>query len=312
MSLHQDLSLTLESTEIPCDHLRVRRFTGTEAIGRLFDYVIEVFSLDHQGLDVQAMMGARISLVIELPARAEAGASWHGVRRLHGVIAQVDDLLSSHLERRLYRIRVVPAAFALTLVETQDIFVDRSVPEIVRHKLGQVNLSDRLSLHLADLYPAREFVVQYDETDLAFVSRLAEHLGISFFFVHDASVERMVFTDYSAGFPPIEDGPPIVFRAGGLPRDVFALEAKHIMIPTYYAVRDYNYRTPLVDLTGEHEIASGFAGGVIEYGAHHKTAAEGEKLARIRAEERQATQLVYTGRSAVPTLAAGARFTLEE
>ena len=84
------------------------------------------------------------------------------------------------------------------------------------------------------------------------------------------------------------------------------------MIPAYYAVNDYNYRTPQLDLTAEHELAGGFAGGVIEFGAHHKTPEEGQTLARVRAEERLATQLVYTGRSAVPALGAGMRFTLAD
>ena len=39
-------------------------------------------------------------------------------------------------------------------------------------------------LRLFGTYPKRELVVQYKETDLAFVSRLAEHVGISFTFDH--------------------------------------------------------------------------------------------------------------------------------
>ena len=31
--------------------------------------------------------------------------------------------------------------------------------------------------------------------------------------------------------------------------------------------------------------AAGFGGGVVEYGAHHKTPAEGAALARVRAED---------------------------
>ncbi len=121
----------------------------------------------------------------------------------------------------------------------------------------------------------------------------------------------MVFTDGAAGFPHLEGG-PITFRPRGEQQDVFALQSKSRMIPAYYAVDDYNYRTPQLDIIAGHEVADGFAGGVIEYGSHHKTPAEGQTLASIRAEERRATQLVYTGRSGVPSLAAGVRFTLQD
>ncbi len=83
-------------------------------------------------------------------------------------------------------------------------------------------------------------------------------------------------------------------------------------MPSYYAVRDYNYRTPSVDLTGESEIPGAHAGGVIEYGAHHKTPDEGKALAAVRAEERRAGEVVYTARSTVAALAAGARVTVTD
>ncbi len=304
-----ELTLTLTSDDFPTDRLRVRAFSGKEAISRLFSYDVELVSLDHDGPSAQAMTGAHVTLVIERYPGSTGG--WSGVRRLHGVVAEVDDLLAAHADFRVYRLRVVPRAFALALVETQDIFMHRAVPEIVAGKLEAVGLGGpATALRIEGQYAAREFVVQYQESDLAFVSRLTEHLGISFFFEHGEADETLVFTDAAIGFARVEGG-PIPFRPRGEAGDVFALEAKSRMIPAYYAVRDYNYRTPLLELTAEHELPDGAAGGVIEYGAHHKTPEEGKVLARIRAEERHATQLVYSGKSAVPTLAAGAAFTLE-
>ncbi len=309
MSLEETFTLTLESPDFFCDELTVRTFTGKESIGRLFEYDIEVVCRRHDGPEADSMTGAHVTLVLE---RFEGvGGGWHGVRRLRGIVAEVDDLLASHADLRVYRLRVVPRAFALSLVETQDIFMGLSVPDLIKAKLETVNLSDGVELRLTGAYAPREFVVQYKESDLAFVSRLAEHLGISFFFEHGDAGEKMVFTDHADGFGHSEDSKPVPFQARGEKRNVFALEAKRRMIPTFYAVCDYNYRKPLLDITAEHELSTGFAGGVIEYGTHHKTLEEGTAQATVRAEERQSAQLVYTGRSAVPTLSAGARFTLD-
>jgi len=305
-----DLTLTLESSDFPCDRLEVRRFTGTEAISRLFDFEIEVVCLDHEGPRPEAMTGAQATVVMErFPG---AGASWHGARRVHGIIAEVEDLLAAHGDLRAYRLRIVPRAFALTMIETQDIFMGLSVPELIQRKLTAVDLGSDTELRLEGAYAPREFVVQYKESDYAFVCRLAEHLGISFYVLPGDAGDKLIFTDNASGFARAEGAEAIPFRPRGEGLDVFELTAKRRVVPAYYAVRDYNYRTPLVDITGEGELEQGFAGGVIEFGAHHKTPDEGKALAAIRAEERLAGQLIYTGRSAVPALFAGMRLTISE
>lgn len=307
MPVQDELTLSLESNDFACDRLQVRRLTGVEAVSRLFDFELEVVCLDHDGPRSEEMAGARVTVVIErFPG---PGGGWHGIRRLHGIIAEVDDSLAAHADVRVYRLRLVPRAFALTMVETQDIFMGLAVPDIIRAKLEAVSLAADAELRLSGAYAAREFVVQYKESDYAFVCRLAEHLGISFYFEHGDDAERMVFTDHRPGFAAL-DGDALVYRPRGEERDVFALTAKRRIVPGYFAVRDYNYRTPLVDITGEQELGEGFGGGVIEYGAHHKTPEEGKALAAVRAEERLAMQLVYTGRSTIPTLSAGARVTI--
>ena len=304
MALQDELNLTLESADFSCDQLKVSKVSGKEAVGRLFELDVElVFLAAHDGPAAEDMAGARATLVFERPAGP--GVGWHGVRKIHGLIAEVDDLCSTHADYRVYRIRLVPRAFALTLVEMQDIFMNLSVPEIIRGKAGAVGLASELEMRLARDYPTREFVVQYHESDLAFVSRLAEHLGVSFHFEHGDTASKLVFTDHAAGFSSTAGAESIPFAVNDDARASTALATKRKIIPSFFGVRDYNYRTPHLDLTGEHELAAGFAGGVIEFGAHQKTPQEGKALAAVRAEERLAAQLVYIGQSNVPALSAG-------
>jgi type VI secretion system secreted protein VgrG len=307
MPNHDDLHVSLESSAFPCDRLRVRKLSGTEAISHLFDFELEVVSLDHDGPAASAMMGALASVVIE----GAASSTWQGIRRIHGMIAEVDDQLATHADFRVYRVRLVPRAFALTLVTTHDIFLNTSVPQIVAQKLDAVALSADTSMRLTGTYAPREFTIQYRESDYALMCRLTEHLGVSFFFEQGDEREAIVFTDHNGGFPRL-DGDSLVYRPRGEQRDVFALHEKRRLVPAYHAVLDYNYRLPQLDVTGEHELTHGFAGGIVEYATHHKTPEEGKVLARVRAEEAFAGELVYTGKSAIPALAAGVRFTLDE
>jgi type VI secretion system secreted protein VgrG len=284
--------------------LQIHRLRGREAISRPYEFEIEIVTFGDEPLDDVAVAGAEADLVFE----GEGGEA----RRFPGMVSEVDDLFSTEPRLRRYALRLVPRAHRLEMVETQEVFTDVSVPEILQQKLDLVQLGDQLQMKLVGTYPKRDFIVQYRETDLAFVRRLAEHLGISFYFRHDGDGERIVFTDQASGFAPVEGAESIPFRARGDARDVFELRALHRVVPAYYAVRDYNYRTPQVDVTGEHELSSGFAGGVIEFGAHHKTPEEAKAMAKVRAEERLASQLVYAGRSGVPALAAGMRVKIDD
>jgi type VI secretion system secreted protein VgrG len=300
---NDSLVVGIESKAFSCDDLRVRKLTGSEVIGQLSRLNAEVVCLDREGVDAEAMMGAEVTLVL-----LREGAE---IRRIHGMIAELDDSFAGKADVRTYRMLVVPRAFRLTMVETQDIFIDLTVPEIFRKKLALVGLETDSDFRLMGSYPKRDFVVQYNETDFAFMCRLAEHIGISIFFEHRQDRDVIIFTDNANGFTSADAIDVAEFRGRGEERDVFAIEAKRRLIPTYYAVRDYNYRTPQVDLTADEMLPAGYAGGVIEHGGHFRTPQEGKALAQVRAEERQSGQLVFAGKSDLGVLAAGARFRLE-
>jgi type VI secretion system secreted protein VgrG len=301
MAAAADLGIRLESSSFPSESLQVHRIRGREAISRPYEFEIEIVSFGDEPLDDRAVAGAEAELVFE--------ADGLEVRRFAGIVAEIDDRFSSEPRHRSYALRFVPRAHRLAMVETQEIFTEVSVPDLVRQKLELVQLGDSLDLALAKGYPKRDFIVQYRETDLDFLRRLTEHLGISFYFDQREGGERLVFTDHQGGFRrPDEDALP--FRRRGEERDVFELQGKRRIVPAVYAVHDYNYRTPHLDLSANDEVKDGYAGGVVEYAGHFKTPDEAAALAKVRAEERQSTQYVYTGRSDLPGLAAGTRRTL--
>jgi type VI secretion system secreted protein VgrG len=299
------VTVTLESQAFSCDELTVNSFTAIESISRLYEVDIEVICKRPTTVDAAAMLGADLRLAVHVDSPENPVA-----RSFHGTVVEVDDLLSTHADFRAFRLRLEPVATSLKLVTMHEIFIHRSVPEIIVQKLGAVDLGDAVDVRLDAQYPKREFVVQYGESDLSFLSRLSEHLGISFCVEEKGGTERIVFTDHNEGFSTLDE--PIDYRSKGEARGVFELESKRRTVPSYYIARDYNYRTPLLDLTGEHDLKLGYGGGVVEFGGHHKTPAEGATLARVRAEERACSGLVYAGSTTVVALAAGRRFTVRD
>lgn len=296
--------LRLESDDFPCDDLQIFELAGREAVNQLFALSIGVATTKTAGLDLAAVEGATATLVFETRGQ--------DVRRVHGMIAEIRDRLDTEPDTRSYFLLLVPRAHRLSLVRTQEIFMDLSVPEIIQKKLELVGLgADDVEMRLASAYPKREFVVQYKETDLAFISRLAEHEGITFFFEHEDGRDRIIFTDHNPGFSVVPGHETAPFRAGGEHRDVYHIESTTRLVPRTHVVHDYNYRKPLIDPTGSAEAPSGLGGGVVEYGAHCKTPEEAARLAKIRAEETEATHRVYHLESDLAWIAPGHRFELE-
>ncbi|WP_437633901.1 type VI secretion system tip protein TssI/VgrG [Sorangium sp. So ce854] len=296
--------LRLDSDDFSCDLLRVRGVHGKESIGQLFSYDIDVVCSDGAELSIEQVLGATASLVFEVEGADE--------RAVHGMIAEVEDRHETESTFRSYRLRLAPRAFRATLVELQQVFLDISVPKLIQQKLAMVGLGpDDVVMRLYRDHPDREMIVQYKETDLAFISRLAEHLGISFFFEHESGRDVMVFTDEQAGFQPLPGGDEVVFRPRGERRDVFELKEQARAFPATYVMQEYNYRTPRLDMTAAHESPAGLGGGVVEYGAHHKTPEEGQRLAQIRAEERASSSRYFECQSDELRLIPGAVFALE-
>ena len=294
--------IRLESGAFDCEDTQIYRLSGREAISRCFRFDVDLAVPEPGELSAEQVIGAAVTIVFEQGGEV--------LRRVHGMVLAFEDRLEPLATHRTYRLCVVPRAERLAMVTTQEIFVDASAPELIAQKLQQIALGGDAVLRLVGAYGKRELVAQFKESDLAFLSRLAEHLGIFFFFEHGGGRDQIVFADHNEACPPIEGDPRVLFRPRGEHRDVFALVSRTSLMPAAWFAQDYNYRTPRVDLLSRFDAPWGQVGGVVEYGSHHKTPAEGDAIARIRAEERRAADSFYAGESAVCRLQAGATFTL--
>lgn len=297
------LEVRLVAADFDCDRLQISRVTGTEAISRLFRFEIFVVSRDADGLDIQGVIGRTAALVF-----LEGGLE---VRRVSGMIAEITDSLDSETAFTTYRLVLVPRAFLLTLIETQEIYLDTTIPKILEAKVKNAGFKkEDFDLRLAGEYPEREFVVQFGETDLAFAGRLTEHLGVSYFFEQRDGRDVLVFTDHRDGF--LRAPEPAPFRSRGDRHGIYRLDFTQKIIPSNYAVADYDYEKPLVDLTSTATIKDGFGGGMVEWAPNYKEPQQGLALARSRMEEHLCEGNQLAGKSSVLTLAAGARVRIED
>jgi type VI secretion system secreted protein VgrG len=263
-----------------------------------------VVSKGGDGLDEAMVCGARAALSVVF----DDGVA----RQFHGIVAAVDDSLETEAASRAYRIQIVPRLHWLDLVTKQEIYLDKSLPDIIQTKLGNAAMAEGedFELRLSHDYPEREFVTQYKETDLDFLARVCEHRGISFFLEPGDDHDRVVFTDHAGGFSKI-DG-EVHYQPRGEEASVYQLERKLRLRPQQFFVTDFNYRTPQIDLTASAAIDDiAVAGGVVEYGSHTKDPAEAEYLAKVRSQAADAERCRYVGKSSLARFTAGHVFELE-
>lgn len=88
------------------------------------------------------------------------------------------------------------------------------MPEILSTLLQEMGIND-YAFNLQRTCAQREFCVQYRETDLAFLHRLAAEEGLVYSFTHEPGKHTIVFTDASANLPSIGQPVPYNALAGG-------------------------------------------------------------------------------------------------
>src|SRR5687768_7352118 len=145
--------MRIESDGIDGDAFHVTRLEGREAISELFRFDVDLVCTGDKDKTADLVPGELATLVFL--RRGEA------VRRIHGMIDSVRQLLDQGDGYRSWRLRLVPRAARLGLVATQTIYLGKTVPDIIRQKLDLVGLTEGadLALQLMASYPKLEFVL---------------------------------------------------------------------------------------------------------------------------------------------------------
>jgi type VI secretion system VgrG family protein len=307
-----------QSQALPEKHLKVVRFEGNEQISRLYCYRIELISKD-PAIDLNEVLGQRAFLIIRINGEE---------KRLHGAVSVFRQ--GGELPGGLYQYyaELVPRLWFMSLSRQNQVYQNISVPDIIDGELSsairkssaaltEVMLtSEDYQIHLIGNYSEREYIVQFKESDLDFISRLMEHEGIFYFFEQDDDREKLIITDTNGSLENISSQEIISYVSPtGMQSEVnqasiqaFSVSQTHI--PHKLLVKDFNYQSPSLSMIAEHSVYEGGTGQVANYGDHFKTPEEGESLAQIRSEEWNAQKDKYCGESDHSAMSSGHAFVL--
>jgi type VI secretion system secreted protein VgrG len=168
------------------DALRFIEMRGAEQLGRTFAFTVHLLSRDPQ-IKLSDLLGRAVSVSVDLAPNSSE------TRFFHGIVTRFQRE-GKHGNDYLYSAHLVPWLWLLSYTANCRIFQNLSVPDIVKTVFRQHKLSD-FADSLVGAYEPREYVTQYDETDLEFVSRLMEDEGIYYFFKHEETKHTLVLAD---------------------------------------------------------------------------------------------------------------------
>ncbi len=230
------LELSFASKE---DSLSVRHFAVREEISNLFEVDILARSpLDEIDLEAIVDHGAGFGM--------NSGVVWLTAtnRVWTGICAHMELVQTEAIGLSTYFIKIVPDLWRTTLRRNYRIFQHMKIPDIVQKVLKEWQIEPVLKL--SGEYPEHEYRVQYGETDFAFISRMLEEAGISYFFAHEPPKTKLVLTD-----EPTVPGPrpplPFVDNPNQEAEKEFVTKVKltQKVKPGRFTYRDFDFRKNL-------------------------------------------------------------------
>jgi type VI secretion system secreted protein VgrG len=237
----------------------VLAFEGEEHLSQPFTYRIE-FTCSEQDLSAEKMLNKDASFSLYPPP---AKPPYPGLpvpevkplRSLYGIVISFQRLSASRDEAR-YEITLQPRLALLDRGRQYRLYQQQSVPEIVEHILRSRHdfLGQHFLFQLVREYPRREQVMQYGESDLAFIERLLAEVGIWYRFTHDdrLRIDVVEFHDdqrhYQFGVKlPLRS--PAGFASGE--DGVWGLQTRHQVVEKSINFRAYHHRDARAWLDGE-------------------------------------------------------------
>ena len=297
--------LTIEGVDA---EIEVLEFRGHEGLSQLFELVVTI--------GVRAALDT--TTLVQKPAKLDVLARGAGTpSTLHGIVARVEG--EAVLRGFQYRVTVVPAVWLQLQGSDSRIFQSLTVPKIVQQVLLGGGLSDgadfRLSLQAT--YVAREYCVQYRESNWDFVCRLCEEEGIYFYFEQSSDGHKVVFADTVSAHPAIEGDATLVYRPeqGGM---VTEADDKRVLRFHFggevragkVTLRDWNFLKPSLSLETNSSGSVDASLEVYDYPGEYQKPADGTDLAGIRLGELAVRRSAGGGVSTCPRLLAGHTFSL--
>ncbi|MFO0757423.1 MAG: type VI secretion system tip protein TssI/VgrG [Byssovorax sp.] len=284
--------------------LRVMRFEGFEALSQLYRFDVTV-ACEDPAIAFTDVVGKNATLTFQVDDEP---------RHVHGIVSRFEQ---GEEGKKLtsYRATVVPLAWRLQHRRDSRIFQAKTVPDILKEVFSGAGLDD-LKVSLSGSYSAREYCVQYRESDWDFACRLMEEEGIYYFFEHSEDADTLVLADAPSAHNPISGESTLSFRPplGAMVKGEHVSRFRYAeeVRPGKVTLRDYNFKKPSLSLEASTSGSDDTDLEIYDYPGEYEDPGGGSGLAKVRLEELGSVRKIAEGESACPRFVPGSLFTLSE
>ncbi|KAB7680340.1 type VI secretion system tip protein VgrG, partial [Plesiomonas shigelloides] len=306
MANQTGLQFTVKVGGLPESTFTVTEFSLHEVMNAPFELNLELAS--HQpDIDFEAVLEQPCELLIWFEGKLQ--------RRISGVVSQFSQG-DTGFRRTRYSMQVKPALWRLSLRHNARIFQTQTPQEIISILLQEMGITD-YAFALKDEHVQREYCVQYRETDLAFIQRLAAEEGLAFYHEFEPGKHRVVFADNSSA---LQTGPELFFNLAnqGQQHGQFVRKFRYqkAVRTAEVELKDYSFKTPAYALShnkqGSELDYQRDSYQHFDYPGRFKQDPSGRAFTRYRLDALRADAITGEGESNAPQLMPGLAFTLTE
>ncbi|AYH46264.1 type VI secretion protein VgrG [Dickeya fangzhongdai] len=300
------LQFTVKIGALPESTFAVVDFELDEALNQPFALSLNLAS-SQPGIDFGAVLDQPCELMVWYDGELQ--------RRVSGIVsrfAQGD----TGFRRTRYQAEVRPALWRLGLRTNARIFQTQKPDAIISTLLEEAGITD-YAFALRHEHAVREYCVQYRESDLAFINRLAAEEGLFYFHEFDAGKHRVVFADDAGA---LTKGPELFFNLAtqGLTEGAYVRRFRYAeaVSTAEVALKDYSFKTPAYgllhnrmssELDHQRESYQHF-----DYPGRFKQDPSGKAFTGYRLDALRAGAMTGSGESNAAELMPGSTFTLTE
>jgi len=300
--LGTDKRFEFQSKAFGKDKFAVVEMEGFEAISKPFQFTLTLVTDDADiDFDTMLRMPATFSIFSQDGKRE---VPYHGVLAGFEQLHRVDGYV-------FYRAILVPRLWKLSQFRISEVYLnEQTIPAIVESILHSVQLASGTDyeLKLKGQYRARSFVCQYQETHLDFISRWMEKEGMYYYFQHGDQDKLLIVDGKVEHDPATQDvnyRPVDELDAGVESDTVRTFMCRQTPLPRQVILQDYNHRKAALELKAQAGVSENGLGDVMIYGENFRTQEEGNRYAKLRAEEILCGGKVFSGESTAVGLRAG-------
>ncbi|WP_263065076.1 type VI secretion system Vgr family protein [Dickeya dadantii] len=300
------LQFTVKVGALPDTTFAVVDFELSEALNQPFELSLSLAS-SQADIDFGAVLDQPCELLVWYEGELQ--------RRVSGIVsrfAQGD----TGFRRTRYQAEVRPALWRLGLRTNARIFQTQKPDVIISTLLEEAGITD-YAFALRHEHAVREYCVQYRESDLAFINRLAAEEGLFYFHEFDAGKHRVVFADDAGA---LTKGPELFFNLAtqGLSEGAYVRRFRYAeaVSTAEVALKDYSFKTPAYgllhnkmssELDHQRESYQHF-----DYPGRFKQDPSGKAFTGYRLDALRAGAMTGSGESNAAELMPGSSFTLTE